>query len=75
MLTALLAPALDRGNADFEPTNLEIVTVDVGNPATNVIPGEVRLVFNIRFNDLLDAGDPRRNRAARRGGGGGARTS
>jgi len=51
-LDALLTPALDAGTQDFQPTNLEIVTVDVGNPATNVIPGEVRAVFNIRFNDL-----------------------
>ncbi len=52
MLTALLSPPLDQGNADFEPTNLEVVSVDVGNPAFNVIPGEVRLKFNVRFNDL-----------------------
>ena len=52
VLTALLSPPLDKGNADFEPTNLEVVSVDVGNPAFNVIPGEVRLTFNVRFNDL-----------------------
>jgi succinyl-diaminopimelate desuccinylase len=52
ILTALLSPPLDQGNADFEPTNLEVVSVDVGNPAFNVIPGEVRLTFNVRFNDL-----------------------
>ena len=52
LLTALLSPPLDQGNADFEPTNLEVVSVDVGNSAFNVIPGEVRLRFNIRFNDL-----------------------
>jgi succinyl-diaminopimelate desuccinylase len=52
LLTALLAPPLDSGNADFEPSNLEVTTVDVGNTAANVIPGEVRLAFNIRFNDL-----------------------
>ena len=52
VLTALLDPPLDKGNDDFEPTNLEVVSVDVGNPAFNVIPGEVRLRFNIRFNDL-----------------------
>ena len=73
ILDALQAPPLDSGTADFDPSNLEIVSVDVGNPATNVIPGEVRLVFNVRFNDLLDAGDalpprssgasPRRRRA------------
>src|ERR1700722_19754 len=52
ILTALLSPPLDSGNADFEPTNLEVVSVDVGNPAFNVIPGEMRLTFNVRFNDL-----------------------
>ncbi|MGA2492353.1 MAG: succinyl-diaminopimelate desuccinylase [Roseiarcus sp.] len=51
VLEALQAPPLDSGTADFDPSNLEIVSVDVGNPATNVIPGEVRLVFNMRFND------------------------
>jgi len=52
VLEALQAPPLDSGTADFDPSNLEIVSVDVGNPATNVIPGEVRVVFNVRFNDL-----------------------
>ena len=52
ILDALQGPPLDDGAADFQPSNLEIVTVDVGNPATNVIPGELRLVFNIRFNNL-----------------------
>ncbi|HEY1943150.1 MAG TPA: succinyl-diaminopimelate desuccinylase, partial [Roseiarcus sp.] len=51
ILAALQSPPLDQGTPDFDPSNLEIVTVDVGNPATNVIPGEARLVFNIRFND------------------------
>jgi succinyl-diaminopimelate desuccinylase len=50
-LDALFTPALDEGTADFQPSNLEVTTVDVGNPATNVIPGEVSAVFNIRFND------------------------
>jgi len=51
VLAALFAPPLDSGGPDFEPSNLEVVSVDVGNPAANVIPGEVRLVSNIRFND------------------------
>ncbi|HTR13435.1 MAG TPA: succinyl-diaminopimelate desuccinylase [Roseiarcus sp.] len=51
VLSALFAPPLDAGSGDFDPSNLEVVTVDVGNPAANVIPGEARLVFNIRFND------------------------
>jgi len=52
VLSALQSPPLDAGTADFDASNLEIVSVDVGNPATNVIPGEVRLVFNTRFNDV-----------------------
>jgi len=51
VLAALHAPPLDGGSVDFDPSNLEVVTVDVGNPATNVIPADVRLVFNVRFND------------------------
>ena len=70
VLTALLSPPLDSGNADFEPTNLEVVSVDVGNPAFNVIPGEVRLTFNVRFNDLWTPETlRRRDRAPGRGGG------
>lgn len=51
LLAALTEAPIDRGNERFQPTNLEITTVDVGNPATNVIPGEIRATFNIRFND------------------------
>lgn len=42
---------LDAGNERFQPSNLEIVTVDVGNPAFNVIPARAEARFNIRFND------------------------
>ncbi len=52
LLAALTAHPLDRGSERFEPSNLEVTTVDVGNPANNVIPAEVRATFNIRFNDL-----------------------
>jgi succinyl-diaminopimelate desuccinylase len=52
ILSALFDPPLDHGDADFDPSNLEVVSVDVGNPAPNVIPAELRLVFNVRFNDL-----------------------
>jgi succinyl-diaminopimelate desuccinylase len=48
---ALLLPALDAGTADFQPTNLEITSFDVGNPAVNVIAAKAELAFNIRFND------------------------
>lgn len=50
-VTALCLPPLDRGSPDFQPSNLEVTTVDTGNPATNVIPAAVRLAFNVRFND------------------------
>lgn len=49
---ALIDPPLDAGNAHFAPSNLEIVSVDVGNPSWNVIPAEARLRFNVRYNDL-----------------------
>ena len=51
LAAALLDPALDSGTPQFPATNLEITTVDVGNPASNVIPAQASLVFNIRFND------------------------
>jgi succinyl-diaminopimelate desuccinylase len=51
MLTALRATPLDAGTTHFDASNLEITTIDVGNAATNVIPGEARATFNIRFND------------------------
>jgi len=51
ILSALQAPPLDAGTADFDASNLEVVSVDVGNAAANVIPGQARLVFNVRFND------------------------
>jgi len=55
ILLRLTGRRLDEGNADFQRSNLEVTTVDVGNPATNVIPGEARAVFNIRFNTLQTA--------------------
>ena len=51
LLDALLRPVLDQGTADFQPSNLEVTSVDVGNAATNVIPARATAAFNIRFND------------------------
>jgi len=51
LLAALDALKLDDGNDRFQPSNLEIVSVDVGNPAFNVIPARAEARFNIRFND------------------------
>jgi succinyl-diaminopimelate desuccinylase len=52
LIVALSDEPLDRGSAQFEPSNLEFTSVDVGNSAGNVIPGQARAKFNIRFNDL-----------------------
>ncbi|MEN9856456.1 MAG: hypothetical protein RL186_703 [Pseudomonadota bacterium] len=49
-LAAVQNHELDQGAEGFQPSNLEVVTVDVGNPATNVIPETARARFNIRFN-------------------------
>jgi succinyl-diaminopimelate desuccinylase len=51
LVTQLTAQPLDKGNAHFDPSTLAFTSMDVGNPATNVIPGEARAAFNIRFND------------------------
>ncbi|MEP0707542.1 MAG: succinyl-diaminopimelate desuccinylase [Parvibaculum sp.] len=51
MLRRLDAHVLDEGTDHFQPSNLEVTTVDVGNTATNVIPGTARATVNIRFND------------------------
>ena len=52
MLSALADTPIDDGTDHFQPSNLQLTTVDVGNPATNVIPAAARAAFNIRFNDL-----------------------
>ena len=52
LIGALKAEPLDSGSAHFEPSNLEFTSVDVGNPTDNLIPGEARARFNIRYNDL-----------------------
>jgi len=51
MLARVTERPMDDGSAHFQPSTLQISTVDVGNPASNVIPAEARAVFNIRFND------------------------
>lgn len=51
-MAELNALKLDEGTDWFQPSNLEITDLDVGNPAHNVIPGEARARLSIRFNDL-----------------------
>lgn len=54
-VVAAIATAIDQpydtGTEHFQPTNLEITSIDTGNPTTNVIPGKTTLRFNVRFND------------------------
>jgi succinyl-diaminopimelate desuccinylase len=50
-LGALTAAPLDAGSEWFEPSSLQLVSIDVGNPATNVIPQAATARLNIRFND------------------------
>ena len=49
-LSKLLERHLDDGNAFFQPSNLEVTSIDVANTAHNVIPETARAQFNIRFN-------------------------
>lgn len=49
-LAAVQSRRLDEGYEDFQPSNLEVTSIDVGNPATNVIPAGAQARLNIRFN-------------------------
>jgi len=51
LIVAISDEPLDHGSAQFQASNLEFTSVDVGNKAYNVIPGEARAKFNIRYND------------------------
>jgi succinyl-diaminopimelate desuccinylase len=50
LIAAIQAP-FDDGTAQFDPSNLEFTSIDIGNKTVNLIPGEARARFNIRFND------------------------
>jgi succinyl-diaminopimelate desuccinylase len=52
ILAELAGAKLDDGSEFFEPSTLQITSVDVGNKVTNIIPGEAVAKLNIRFNDL-----------------------
>jgi len=51
LMAGLMAEPLDQGSANFGPSNLEFTSIDIGNTTVNLIPGEARARFNIRFND------------------------
>nr|WP_321983462.1 succinyl-diaminopimelate desuccinylase [uncultured Lichenicoccus sp.] len=52
LLADLVTHRLDDGNAWFEPSALQVTSIDVGNPARNVIPARASARLNIRFNDI-----------------------
>ncbi len=52
LLDGLTAQPLDQGTAHFDPSGLQVTTIDCGNPASNVVPAQARATLNIRFNDL-----------------------
>jgi succinyl-diaminopimelate desuccinylase len=51
LMDVLSSRALDQGTEHFDPSSLQVLTIDTGNPATNVIPSQTRATVNIRFND------------------------
>ncbi|WP_157017491.1 succinyl-diaminopimelate desuccinylase [Mesorhizobium xinjiangense] len=55
LVDALLTPPFDDGTENFQPTNLEVTTMDVANSAVNVIPARATAAFNVRFNDTWTA--------------------
>ncbi|MCY0093223.1 succinyl-diaminopimelate desuccinylase [Hoeflea ulvae] len=55
LVDGLMHPPIDAGNDRFPPTNLEVTSIDTGNPATNVIPARATARFNVRFNDIWTA--------------------
>ena len=57
ILATLTEAPLDAGNEWFEPSALQITTIDVGNPVTNLIPAMARARVNIRFNDHHTSAD------------------
>ena len=68
LVTRLSWHVLDKGTEHFEPSTLSFTTVDVGNPATNVIPAEARATFQHplqrrAFSGIAEALDRRRSQS------------
>jgi succinyl-diaminopimelate desuccinylase len=57
MMAAIIDTKLDDGTAHFQPSNVQISSIDVGNPASNVIPARATARFNVRFNDRHTGAD------------------
>ncbi|MEO0357352.1 MAG: succinyl-diaminopimelate desuccinylase, partial [Pseudomonadota bacterium] len=57
LMDILASHELDQGTDHFDPSTLAVVTIDTGNPANNVIPGQCTSTVNIRFNDAHGSSD------------------
>jgi len=57
LMDVLSHHVLDEGTAHFDPSSLQVLTIDTGNPATNVIPARSQATVNIRFNDTHSGAD------------------
>ena len=57
LMDRLASHPLDDGTDHFDPSTLAVVTIDTGNPATNVIPAQTCATVNIRFNDQHSGAD------------------
>ena len=57
MLETITSKELDQGTDHFQASTIQVSTIDVNNPATNVIPAKARATFNVRFNDFHKATD------------------
>ena len=55
LIGKIIDKSLDEGTNHFQPSNIEITSIDIGNTATNVIPKEASANFNIRYNDNFDS--------------------
>ncbi len=52
ILSELKNIKFDRGTKNFQPSNLEITNINIGNNVDNVIPGTAEATFNVRFNNI-----------------------
>ena len=57
LMDRLASHEMDKGSDHFDPSTLAVVTIDTGNPATNVIPASCKASANVRFNDLHTSAD------------------
>jgi succinyl-diaminopimelate desuccinylase len=72
LVESLLLPPFDEGSDNFQPSNIEVTSLDVGNETTNVIAAQASARFNFRFNDLWNEDSAKREILRRLGEGSGS---